>query len=134
MAFADLVTAEADFGPQWAYLVSVAGEDDPESLFIDQARAALLRDLQVALNKRPGDEEDMDWIDELTALQEPRLVHALALKQIAMVYESKQKGEESIAFVMWQKYKAEYENARAGFAGLTKRQGSTRVRSVGNYR
>jgi hypothetical protein len=134
MAFDDLATAEADFGPQWAYLVSVAGEDDPESLFLDQARAALLRDLQVALNKRPGDEEDMDWIDELTALQEPRLVHALALKQIAMVYEGQQEGEESIAFVMWQKYAAKYENARAGFSGLTKRQGSTRVRSVGNYR
>lgn len=136
-AFATLKAREIDFGAQQSYLQTLLvayGESDIRDLFYDEAKEVLLQDLQVALNRRPNDADDMADIDEVVEAQEPRLQRALATKQLALIFERQQKGEGSHTFSLWHEFRRQYEQQRAGFAGLTRRQGTVRVRSVGQFR
>lgn len=138
-AFTDLKAELIDFGAMQSYLDEI--KDDPDinkadirDILREESQAQLLLDLQVALNRQPKDTEDMAFIDTVVTAQEPRLRRALAVKQIELVCELKNQGEGSRVFDYWKAYRAEYETIRRGFPGLYKRQGSVRVRSVGNHR
>lgn len=132
-AFDDLTATATDFGGQQQYLSTILsqfGETDIVNIMRAEAKALLLQDLQVALNRRPTVDEDMQDIDTVVEAQEPRLRRALATLQLRLVYERQNNGQPSKTYDYWKYYTTEYENQRRGFPGLIRRQGSIRVESV----
>src|SRR5687768_9382504 len=119
MDFDGLQSEASDFGAQQSYLTRLLPSYDAaeaiEEIYLEEAKALLLQDLQVALGLLPSDTEDMAVIDEIVDLQEPRLRRALAIKQLALVFEDQNAGESSKTWLYWKEYTRLYENERAGF-------------------
>lgn len=135
--YSSLEARAIDFGSQQSYLESIKSDYSAstiQEIYKSEAKEQLLNDLQVALNRQPTVAGDLSDIDAVVDEQEPRLQRALAVKQLSLIFEERNRGEGSQSFDFWQHYTALYETMRRGFPGLIRRQGSVRVRSVANHR
>lgn len=150
MSWSALTPTAAEYGAHARFLVEyfdlynamrsaaqLAVADSINGIFLSEAKAEVLRDLQIALALNPDDADDLAVINDLcdatkAGHQRTRLRFAVALQQLVLAFRDASSGEESENARAAARFESRYAKERAGFAGLRRRVGNgSRITRIG---
>lgn len=143
MAWSALIPEFSDYGAQAVFLTtfldktynpqrSGAGFDTADSikdLYLTEAKAEVLRDIQIVLSLNPDDTSDMTSIDTITTENPSRLKNAIALMQIIIVFESLAPGKDTMNYQVLIDHRNKYATMKAGYAGIESARGHATVKT-----
>lgn len=143
MAFAEITPQATDYGAERTGLeeylgvyneqLAKQGLDEVaqiEEIWIESARADVLRDLAAALDLNLGDADDVATIEECAAPHALALGYAISLKQRILWYQDTSQGPETANGRLMDLRISEYSQARRGFARMRNRRTITTTRTT----
>jgi hypothetical protein len=135
MAFAEITPQQTDYGAERKGLeeyldVYNAQRIDQEleeietidQIWIDEARADVLRDLAAALDLNLGDAGDVAEIERCVEPHGLAIGYAISLKQRILWYQDTQQGAETANGRLMEMRISDYSQARRGFARMRSRR------------